>query len=595
MTARGGAMTHLRLRTQLFIATLLTICGLTGGLLFIIRHTVSVETDRQVRVGTEASVRAFEGVQRQRERQLSSAAAMLADLPPLQAMMTTEDAPTIQDGSTAFWKLAGCDLLILAKPDKQIVALHITNPGWPSEAAQRDLKRSIEQGDDASWWYDNGRLYWVFLRPIVAGTGSESRELGFLVIGYQVNSSVAEQLALVAGNQIALVTEKDLITSTLPPKDEAALQRLISRLDPQIGGDSNEVALDSDHYAFSSVLLHGALPSPVRCYVMMPLAPTDAFMRRLTRTISVLGISAIIFGALLFGFVSSTITKPLDNLVAGVRALAGGDYTFSITPEGTSEVAELSTAFAKMRSELLASQQRQIETERIAALGRAASSLSHDLRHYLAAVVANAEFLYEADELKLDKSEIYKEIQTASTQMTDLIDSLRELADQRRAISPEPTDLDRILRRAIEAVKVRPEFRNHTITLVAHNATEGVFDPKKLERAFFNLVLNACEATADRNSRVTIDVQDSKGSFEIRVMDEGCGVPEGIRDTVFDPFVSSGKPNGTGLGLAIVSKIVQDHGGAVSIEETSDTGTVVLVKLPRSPRPVLSHSGSTFA
>jgi signal transduction histidine kinase len=588
-------MTHLRLRTQLFIATLLTICALTGGLLLIIRHTVSVETDRQVRVGTEASVRAFEGVQRQRERQLSSAAAMLADLPPLQAMMTTEDAPTIQDGSTAFWKLAGCDLLVLAKPDKQIVALHITNPGWPSEAAQRDLKRSIEQGDDASWWYDNGRLYWVFLRPIVAGIGSESKELGFLVIGYQVNSSVAEQLALVAGNQIALVTEKDLITSTLPPKDEAALQRLISRSDPQVGGDSSEVALDSDHYAFSSVLLHGALPSPVRCYVMMPLAPTDAFMRRLTRTISILGASAIIFGALLFGFVSSTITKPLDNLVAGVRALAGGDYTYSITPEGTSEVAELSTAFAKMRGELLTSQQRQIETERISALGRAASSLSHDLRHYLAALVANAEFLYEADELKLDKSEIYKEIQTASTQMTDLIDSLRELADQRRAISPEPTDLDRILRRAIEAVKVRPEFRHRTITLVAHHGTEGVFDPKKLERAFFNLVLNACEATLDGNGRVTIDVQDSKGSFEIRVMDEGCGVPDVIRETVFDPFVSSGKPNGTGLGLAIVSKIVQDHGGSVSIEETSDTGTVVLVKLPRSPRPVLSHSGSTFA
>jgi nitrogen-specific signal transduction histidine kinase len=78
-------------------------------------------------------------------------------------------------------------------------------------------------------------------------------------------------------------------------------------------------------------------------------------------------------------------------------------------------------------------------------------------------------------------------------------------------------------------------------------------------------------------------------------MDEGCGVPDVIRETVFDPFVSSGKPNGTGLGLAIVSKIVQDHGGSVSIEETSDTGTVVLVKLPRSPRPVLSHSGSTFA
>jgi signal transduction histidine kinase len=595
MTGRGGAMTHLRLRTQLFLASLLTICGLTGGLLLIIRHTVSVETDRQVRDGTEASVRAFEGVQRQRERQLASTAAMLADLPPLEAMMPTDDALTIQDASTAFWKLAGSDLFVLAKPDKQIVALHITNPGWPLEAAQRDLKRSIEQGDDASWWYDNGRLYWVFLRPIVAGTGNDSKELGFLAIGYQVNSSIAEQMALVAQNQIALATDKDLIASTLPPKDEAALQRLISRGDPQTSSESNEIALASDHYAFSSVLLHGALPSPVRCYVMMPLAPIDAFMRRLTRTTYILGASAIIFGALLFGFVSRTITKPLDNLVAGVRALAGGDYTYSITPEGTSEVAELSTAFAKMRGELLASQQRQIETERIAALGRAASSLSHDLRHYLAAVVANAEFLYEADELKLDKSEIYKEIQTASTQMTDLIDSLRELADQRRAISPEPTDLDRIIRRAIEAVKVRPEFRTRTIAIVAHNASDGVFDPKKLERAFFNLVLNACEATTDDDSRINIDVQCGKDSFEIRVIDEGCGVPAVIRDTVFDPFVSSGKPNGTGLGLAIVSKIVQDHGGSVSIERSSETGTVILVKLPRTPRPVLSHSGSTVA
>jgi signal transduction histidine kinase len=588
-------MTHLRLRTQLFIATLLTICALTGGLLLIIRHTVSVETDRQVRAGTEASVRAFEGVQRQRERQLSSTAAMVATLPPLKGLMTTEHALTIQDGSTTFWKLAGSDLFVLAKPDRQIVALHMTNPGWPPEAAERDLKRSVDQGDDASWWYDNGRLYWVFLRHITAGAGSDSQELGLLAIGYQVNSSVAQQLALVANNQIALATDKDLIASTLPPADEAALQRLISLGDRQTSPASTEIALDTDRYAFSSVLLHGALPSPVRCYVMMPMASVDSFMRHLTRTIYIVGASAVIFGALLFGFVSSTITKPLDNLVAGVRALAGGDYTFSITPEGTSEVAELSTAFAKMRGELLASQQRQIETERIAALGRAASSLSHDLRHYLAAVVANAEFLYEADELKLDKSEIYKEIQTASTQMTDLIDSLRELAYQRTAISPEPTDLEQIIRRATEAVKVRPEFRHRTISLSARGTTEGVFDPKKLERVFFNLVLNACEATLDAESRVTIDVQNRKDFFEVRVIDEGCGVPENIRGNAFDPFVSSGKPNGTGLGLAIVSKIVQDHGGSVSIERTSDSGTAVLVRLPRSPRPVASHSGSTVA
>jgi len=258
-------------------------------------------------------------------------------------------------------------------------------------------------------------------------------------------------------------------------------------------------------------------------------------------------------------------------------------------------VAELSRAFAKMRGELLDSHRQQIETERIAALGRAASSISHDLRHYLAAVVANAEFLYEAEELKLDKSEIYQEIKTASTQMTDLIDSLRELAHQRSAISPEPTDLEEIIRRAIEAVKVRPEFRNRAITFHADSELEGIFDPRKLERAFFNLVLNACEATPDGESRVAVDVLTRKDSFEIRVSDQGSGVPENIRGRAFDPFVSSGKPSGTGLGLAIVSKIVSDHGGSVTIERTSEAGTVMLVKVPRVANAVASHSDSAVA
>jgi signal transduction histidine kinase len=587
-------MTHFRLRTQLFIATLLIICGLTGALLLIIRHTVSVETDRQVRDGTEASVRAFESVQRQREQQLSRTAAMLADLPTLKAQMTTEHAPTIQDASTSWWKLSGSDLFILSMPDRRIVAFHVTKPGWPPEAAERDLRRSVEQGEDASWWYDNGRLYEVFLQTITAGAGPSSQELGFLVIGYQVDSTVAEHLAMEAGNQIALASGDRLIASTLPPKDEAAMQRWLGEANPE-ANQAHEIALDTDRYAVSSVLLHGALPSPVRCYVMMPLGPVNSFMNRLNRTIFVLGASAILFGALLFGFVSRTITKPLDNLVSGVRALATGNYTYSITPKGTTEVAELSRAFAKMRGDLLDSQRQQIETERIAALGRAASSISHDLRHYLAAVVANAEFLYEAEELKLDKSEIYQEIKTASTQMTDLIDSLREVAHQGSAISPEPTDLEQIIRRAIEAVQARTEFRNRSITLHADSELEGMFDPRKLERVFFNLVLNACEATPDGESRVVVDVQTRKDSFEIRVSDQGSGVPENIRGRVFDPFVSSGKPNGTGLGLAIVSKIVSDHGGAVSIERTSEAGTVMLVKLPRVANAVASHSDSAVA
>jgi signal transduction histidine kinase len=305
------------------------------------------------------------------------------------------------------------------------------------------------------------------------------------------------------------------------------------------------------------------------------------FIQRLDRTILVLGACAVLFGGLLFGFVARTVTRPLDNLVAGVRALAEGDFSYSITPKGSSEVAELGTSFSRMRDDLLTLQKQRIETERLSAVAEAASSISHDLRHYLAAVVANAEFLYEADELKLNRAEIYGEIKTASDQMIDLIDSFRELSSQRNAIVREPASLDQIIRRAMEAINARAEFRNVRVTLRASGGMDGLLDPKKLERVFFNLILNGCEATRNASGRVELEAQGEAAYFAVRVKDDGAGIPFAVRDTLFDPFVSCGKVNGTGLGLAIVSKIVEDHGGAVSVEASTGAGTVMLVRFPR--------------
>jgi signal transduction histidine kinase len=579
-------MTTLRLRSQLFVAALLIILGITGSLLFFIRHTVDAEIHKQVKDGTDESVRAFESVQRQRELQLSRIAAMLADIPTLKALMSTQHAPTIQDGSESFWKLAQSDLFVLAKPGRSVVALHMTKPGWSVEIAEHDLKRSTDAGEDASWWYDDGRLYWVFLHPITAGAGSTTQPLGLLAVGYQVDSAVAQQLSVAAGNQIALTTSDTVIASTLPERDAAELQRRMRSGAFSSTNTSGDISLDTDQYAYSSVLLHGSSPAPVRCYVMMPLVPVNSFIKRLNYSIYVVGGVAVLFGAVLFGFVARTITHPLDNLVAGVKALAAGDFTYSITPRGSTELVELSTSFAQMRGQLLALQQHRIESERIAALARAAGSISHDLRHYLAAVVANAEFLYEAEELKLKKDEIYEEIKTAANQMTDLIDSLRELSYQRSAITPTRARIDQVIRRAIEAIHSKPEFRDRRIVLSSSGELEGMFDDRKLERVFFNLILNACEAMAETESSILVDVKNTSAGFEIRVHDTGHGIPYGIRDSLFDPFVSSGKPNGTGLGLAIVSKIVQDHSGSVSIEQTSESGTTVLVRLPAAAQNV---------
>jgi signal transduction histidine kinase len=603
LTARGRLptdatrwvnMTYFTLRSQLLIATVLIIFALTGAILLIVRHTVGTEIQKQVQEGTQESVHTFKSVQQQRELQLSRSAEMLASLPTLQAMMTTDHAPTIQDASEKYWKLSGSDLLVLAKPDREVVALHANQPRWNAAATYKELNRSMDLSEEASWWYDNGLLYWVFLRPITAGAGETANPLGLLVVGYQVDATVAQQLAAVTGGQIALTSGDKIIASTLPASDESQLQNLLGSAAFR-QQQRPELVLQTDHYASASVDLHDGASSPVRCYVLMPLAPVNSFLRRLNETIFVLGGAAVLLCGVLFGFVARTITKPLDNLVAGVRALANGDYHYGITPKGSSEVFELGTAFAQMRRQLLASQQERIGAERIAALATAASSISHDLRHYLATVVANAEFLYEAEELRLDKKEIYEEIKVASNQMTDLIDSLRELSSQRSAISPVPASLTQIIRQAIEAIHAKPEFRHNAVSLTADGDFLGVFDPKKLERVIFNLLLNAFEAATQGNPVIGVDIRQTASKFEIRVKDNGTGIPDAVRSTLFDPFVSYGKPNGTGLGLAIVSKIVQDHEGSVSVESSSSQGTVLLIQLPRAERPAPEHAQTTAA
>src|SRR5438309_7495305 len=134
---------------------------------------------------------------------------------------------------------------------------------------------------------------------------------------------------------------------------------------------------------------------------------------------------------------------------------------------------------------------------------------------------------------------------------------------------------------AAYAVLTRPEFHHRMLSIQTPPDTTGVFDPNKIERVFFNLLLNACEATSDRG-KIDIEIRASHHSFEVRIADDGIGIPAGIRTTLFDPFISSGKSNGTGLGLAIVSKIVHDHYGSIAVERTGETGTTFLLKFPRS-------------
>ncbi len=296
-----------------------------------------------------------------------------------------------------------------------------------------------------------------------------------------------------------------------------------------------------------------------------------------------LGLAAVAGGSALVFLISHTFTRPLGNLVSGVRALEKGDFTYALDAHGGDEVAELTGAFDRMRQSLLKTQQRLLEAERLATIGRMASSVSHDLRHSLAAIVANAEFLCEARLSPEQREELYQEIRVAVNQMTDLIESLLEFSRTRESLRPSYGSVKVTVERVIQTIRTHPEFHKVRIGIRQQGSNEGWFDQKKLERALFNLLLNACEAVELETGEIDIKICEIPHGVEVQVADNGRGISESIRGQLFEPFVSFGKENGTGLGLTVVQKIIQDHGGDVAVEKTSKAGTIFKLVLPLSP------------
>ena len=403
----------------------------------------------------------------------------------------------------------------------------------------------------------------------------ESNALGYLAIGKRIDDSFAKQLGSFAGSEVLLTAGNVAVAST-QSVNGAELDKIYNDT-----SESREVWLGARHYAVASINVPASSEIPIRCYLLLSLTPWDTLLARLNQMMLVLGGIAVAGAIILVLLISRAITGPLDSLVGAVRALADGDYRYELQPRGSAELAEMGTAFNSMRLQLLELQRKQLEAERLAALGRAAGSISHDLRHQLAAVVANAEFLYNVDELNFDRDEIYSEVQRGASQMTELIDSLVEVSRDKPSVVPVPSDLSKVVRRAAESVQAAPNFRDISIEIREHGPTNGVFDPRKLERVFFNLLLNACEASANGDTRIVVDAGASNQHLECRISDNGGGVPEAIRASLFEPFVSAGKANGTGLGLAIAKKIVEEHGGEIILEKTSAEGSVFLVRLPQ--------------
>jgi signal transduction histidine kinase len=246
-------------------------------------------------------------------------------------------------------------------------------------------------------------------------------------------------------------------------------------------------------------------------------------------------------------------------------------------------VGDLSSTRSSSRDK----QRGTLELEKMAAIGRMASSISHDMRHSLSIIYANIEFLQRTNLPSAARQDILVDLQEAVTLMVGQTDSLLQFARTGTERPPSRTTTSHIIESAISAVKKHPDVRSISIATRARAAIEVVVDAPRLERALYNLILNACQAAifSDHEPSVFIYLSEEEGRIFVKVVDNGPGIPHCIRETLFDPFVTKNKHNGTGLGLALASDTIKAHGGSIYVEESVRGRTVFTLTFP-AERPV---------
>jgi signal transduction histidine kinase len=584
-------MKHWRMRTTLMVSLLAVSLGLTATCLLIIRISVQQEIRRGLDSDLEHSLSTFRNIARQRNEMLSREAALLADLPSLKALMTTQDAQTIQDGSPEFWIVSGSDFFALSSRDGVLLTHLNRGPALDGALVSRGLQTCMIDPEEPCMIAFGQSLYELSIRPLYFGSPANDSQLGYVIIGNAIDHQVAREVSDAAAADVAFLVDGDVSATTLPSGRLPDL-RLRSRALDGATGTPQKIQLDQEAYLAAASSLPAGGQARVEIVVLKSYDRASQYLRRVNQWVLGLGLSSLLIGLMLAAAISRTVTRPLEALVAGARALGQGDFTYSLTSEGALEVRELSLTFDRMRGELKRTQAELIESDRLATIGRMASSVSHDLRHHLSAIYANAEFMSLAQTGNEERLELLLEVREAVRDMTDLIESLLLFSQTGQVLHMRCESIAQLIERVLYSLRQHPECRDVQIVAVDLKPVDTWVDSTKLGRALYNLVLNACQAAknGDGPPTVTVSLDHDEEKLRIAISDTGKGVPASIRRTLFQPFVSADKENGIGLGLTLAQHIVQEHGGEVKLEQSAPGHTTFSVVLYK--RALLAFSRS---
>ncbi len=273
------------------------------------------------------------------------------------------------------------------------------------------------------------------------------------------------------------------------------------------------------------------------------------------------------------------VLLPLSAVTARAERVAAGDLTVHAPLQTGDEIGQLSRTFEEMVRAIYATRQRLLAAERLAAIGKMAAHVTHEVRNPLSSIALNLELL--EDELRDDQAEargLLRAIGQEVQRLSGLSDQYLSMA-RRKPPDFETTDLKTLIVAAADFI--RRDLSRHGIQLdldVGADLPLLQLDQGQFRQALFNLVRNAREAMVEGGT-ITVRAQRRSNEVVVSVADTGPGVAADTVAQLFDPFFTT-KSHGTGLGLAVTRQIVEAHGALLRHHDNVPHGAVFELVFP---------------
>ena len=359
----------------------------------------------------------------------------------------------------------------------------------------------------------------------------------------------------------------------------------------------------------------------------LSLDPVDAQLAERQQQLAGFTLLAMVLASLVsVAFVWVVVHRPVKELKAGTQAMAAGNLDHRLEVRSADELGELAASFNKMAADLSRARQELtgwartledrveqktselqqahshlVRSEKMAALGKLAATIAHEVNNPLAGILTYARLCLkqlDSPEVTPEKrAEVLAQLRIIERESRRCGEIMRNLLSFARQAPPrrEPAELNALVERTLALVRHELELRGIELTTrLADGLPPVACDANQIQQVLLALAVNALEAMP-RGGRLTLKTGAvSESVLEVRVRDTGVGIPREALPHIFEPFFTTKEDqHRTGLGLAVARSIVEQHGGSLEVASTPGQGTEFVVRLPLQPAEALLAAAGT--